>query len=52
MNISPASSGVWGGRVGEVVNFVDDGTSLIRVTVEFPDTEPIVGMEVGQFEKI
>ena len=41
--------GAWG-LVGEVVDTVDDGTSSKRVTVKFPDIEPIVGMVAGQFE--
>lgn len=49
-NIAEAhNGGVWG-VVGEVIEIVDDGTPIQRVTVEFPDLEPIVGMHVGQFE--
>lgn len=41
--------GVWG-AVGIVVDIPDDGTSVQRLTVEFPDAEPIVGLAAGQFE--
>ncbi len=41
--------GVWQ-AVGKVTHLVDDGTSLKRVSVKFPNAEPIVGMENGQFE--
>lgn len=43
--------GVWG-VVGEVTELVEDGTSLKRVTVKFPDAEPFVGMQAGLFELI
>ena len=41
--------GVWE-KDGEVTEIVEDGTSLKRVTVKFPDAEPIVGMVAGQFK--
>lgn len=44
------SHGVWG-EIGIVTEIVDDGTSVDRITVEFPNEKPIVGMETGQFEK-
>ncbi len=43
------ANGVWG-LVGKVTDIVKDGTSQKRVTVEFPDAEPVVGMDEGQFE--
>ena len=41
--------GVWG-VVGVVTELIDDGTALKRITVEYPDAEPIRGMVSGQFE--
>jgi len=38
------------GQAGEVVAFVDDGTSVNRITVEFPNGKRIEGMDEGQFE--
>jgi hypothetical protein len=48
-DLKAAGRGVLG-KVGEVVRIDDDGTSLERITVEFPDVEPLVGMNAGQFE--
>ena len=45
------SCDVWE-KVGEVIEIVDDGTSPKRISVKFPDAEPIIGMESGQFELI
>ena len=42
--------GVWG-VVGVVTAIIEDGTSLERITVEFPDAKPVEGMACGQFEK-
>ncbi|NQV22100.1 MAG: hypothetical protein HQ511_11850 [Rhodospirillales bacterium] len=43
--------GVWE-KVGEVIEIVDDGTSIKRISVKFPDAEPIIGMVSGQFELV
>jgi len=45
------SFGVWE-KVGEVIEIVDDGTSIKRISVKFPDAEPTIGMESGQFELV
>ena len=45
------SFGVWE-KVGEVIEIVDDGTSMKRISVKFPDAEPIIGMASGQFELV
>jgi len=43
--------GVWE-KVGEVVEIVETGTPPQKITVKFPDAEPVVGMDAGQFKEV
>ena len=47
----------WGGLpdvrdlVGEIAEFVDDGTALKRVIVKFPNGHVTAGMDIGLFQR-
>ncbi len=42
-------AGVWE-KIGEVTAIVDDGTAVKRISVSFPDSEPVIGAVSGMFE--
>ena len=45
------ADGVWG-AVGEVIDIVNDGTSLQRISVKYGEAEPIRGAVAGLFELV